>query len=230
MGRSTQIQNTLLVSEIFHSIQGEGTHSGLPYVFIRLTGCNLRCTYCDTSYAFHGGSKMSVEEILSQAKAYHCARVLLTGGEPLMQRPALALCKALFQCGFEVSIETHGEAPIYAFSPFARIIMDIKTPSSNMCRGGFRKNLPFLKATDEIKFVIGSKEDYFWAKALILSGELPATQAILLSAANTAANAPGKFPGVELRWLAEKILEDKLPVRLQTQLHKTIWGLDTRGV
>ncbi|NDD92254.1 radical SAM protein, partial [bacterium] len=157
MGTRTQ-DPILVVSEIFHSIQGEGTHAGLPYVFVRLTGCNLRCTYCDTSYAFHGGSKHTVEDVVEKVRSYRCKNVLLTGGEPLMQRHSKALCRALFHEGFEVSIETHGDAPIEAVTPFARIIMDIKTPSSGMCREGFRRNLPFLKTNDEIKFVIASPE------------------------------------------------------------------------
>ena len=146
-----------------------------------------------------------------------------------MQRHSKALCRALFHEGFEVSIETHGDAPIEAVTPFARIIMDIKTPSSGMCREGFRRNLPFLKTNDEIKFVIASPEDYQWTKAMITSGALPHCT-ILLSPAQPAANSPGKFPGIELKWLAEQIVADKLDARLQIQLHKLIWGSNTRGV
>ena len=217
----------LLVTEIFHSLQGETSLAGIPFAFIRLTGCNLRCTYCDSSYAFKGGTKMSVEEILNKIRPFHVKNALLTGGEPLLQRNSLGLVRALKKEGYEVSIETHGEISIEKFANEARIIMDIKTPSSGMCRGRFRENLPLLKSTDEVKFVIASEEDYFWAKALV--PEMP-TQEILFSPAMPAKASPGSFPGVHARWLAERILEDRLPVRMQLQLHKYIWSPDQRGV
>jgi len=219
----------LLITEIFHSIQGEGTHSGIPYVFVRLTGCNLRCTYCDTSYAFKGKQSFPISEIIKKVREYGCNHVLITGGEPLIQRSTATLCRTLSQSQFDVSIETHGEAPIECVSPFARIIMDIKTPSSGMNRGGFRKNLKFLKHSDEIKFVIASPEDYYWARDLVMNETLP-TKNLLFSPVENAPNSPGKFPGIELKWLAEKIIADRLSVRLQIQLHKKIWGSEIRGV
>lgn len=219
----------LLVTEIFHSLQGETSLTGVPFAFIRLTGCNLRCRYCDSAYAFKGGKRMTIPEVLSEIEPYQVRHVLLTGGEPLLQRQAPQLVDALTERGYQVSIETHGEVSIAAVAAKARIIMDIKTPSSGMCRGGYERNFPLLKATDEVKFVIASPDDYAWARDLIRSGVIP-TNEILLSPAMPAKNAPGSYPGVEARWLAERILEDRLPVRLQIQLHKYLWGADRTGV
>jgi 7-carboxy-7-deazaguanine synthase len=217
------------VTEIFHSLQGETSLSGLRFAFIRLTGCNLRCTYCDSAYAFKGGRKMTESEILSTIEGYGVKHVLLTGGEPLLQRNTPALAQTLKERGYQVSIETHGEVSIEPVVKFARIVMDIKTPSSGMSRGGYVKNLKWLKKNDEVKFVISSQEDYFWAKEIVKS-EAIKTEEILFSPAVPALGAPGKFPGVTAKWLAEKILEDKLPVRLQLQLHKQLWGPDQKGV
>jgi 7-carboxy-7-deazaguanine synthase len=217
----------LLITEIFHSLQGETSLSGVPFAFIRLTGCNLRCTYCDSTYAFKGGKKMSVAQVLDTVEPYRVKHVLLTGGEPLLQTSALI--DALRAKKYLVSIETHGEVSIEAVASRARIIMDIKTPSSGMARGGYRQNLKFLKLNDEVKFVIASQEDYTWAREIILSGQIP-TAEILLSPANVAKAQPGKFTGIQPRWLAEKILEDRLPVRMQLQLHKYVWGADVHGV
>ncbi|MCM2321947.1 MAG: radical SAM protein [Oligoflexia bacterium] len=219
----------VLVTEIFHSIQGESSLAGLPFAFIRLTGCNLRCAYCDSAYAFHGGRKMTIPEVLEAVRPFGARNVLLTGGEPLLQREAPALVEALVAQGYAVSIETHGEVSIARVVASARIIMDIKTPGSGMCRGGFEENLPLLKESDEIKFVLAAPEDYPWARDLVRSGRLRPKE-ILFSAAQSARGAPGAYPGVELAWLAERILEDRLPVRLQYQLHKLIWGPDRKGV
>jgi 7-carboxy-7-deazaguanine synthase len=219
----------LLVTEIFHSLQGETSLSGLPFAFIRLTGCNLRCTYCDSAYAFKGGRKMRVAEILDAIRPYQVRHVLLTGGEPLMQRGTPELARALKAEGHEISIETHGEVSIAPVAETARIVMDVKTPSSGMARGGYERNLRHLKDTDEVKFVIASEEDYSWARERVRNGKIP-TREILFSPAVRAAGMPGEFPGVSGRWLAERILEDRLPVRLQLQLHKQLWGADQRGV
>jgi 7-carboxy-7-deazaguanine synthase len=219
----------LLVTEIFHSLQGETSLSGLRFAFIRLTGCNLRCSYCDSAYAFKGGRKMSIEEILETVRPYQVRHTLLTGGEPLLQRQTPQLARTLTDAGYQVSIETHGEVAIDAVAPFTRIVMDIKTPSSGMNRGGYIRNLPLLKRTDEVKFVIASQEDYAWARDIVRSGVIP-TQEILFSPAVPALGSPGQFPGVEPRWLAEKIIEDQLPVRLQFQIHKLLWGPDRKGV
>lgn len=219
----------LLVTEIFHSLQGETSLVGVPFAFIRLTGCNLRCTYCDSTYAFKGGTKMSIAEILEKIRPFCVKHVLLTGGEPLLQRNTSALLDALKAESYEVSIETHGEVSIENFAPRARIIMDVKTPSSRMSRGGFQKNIRFLKAGDEVKFVIASEADYAWAKEVLKAHEFP-TREILFSPVMRTKGSPGEYPGVEPRWLAERILEDRLPVRMQLQLHKLLWGADTTGV
>jgi 7-carboxy-7-deazaguanine synthase len=218
----------LLVHEIFHSLQGETSHSGLPYAFIRLSGCNLRCTYCDTAYAFKGGRRMSVEEVVAEVLPFGVRHALVTGGEPLMQRQTPRLVEALRAAGFQVSIETHGEASVAAVAGRARLVMDAKTPSSGMCRGGFRENLKHLRTGDEVKFVIASEEDYAWARGVL--AELPPQVEALLSPAQPAPGAPGKFPGVSPRWLAERMLADRLHARFQLQLHKAVWGADRRGV
>lgn len=219
----------LLITEIFHSLQGETSLNGVPFAFIRLTGCNLRCTYCDSAYAFKNGKKMSVNEVLEKIKNYDVKHVLLTGGEPLLQRNTGELLDRLIEENYEVSIETHGEISIENFADRARIIMDIKTPSSKMNRDGFKKNLGFLKPTDEVKFVIASKEDYSWAKNILKENTIP-THEVLFSPALPAPGMPGTFEGISARWLAEKILEDRLPVRFQIQLHKVLWGSEARGV
>jgi 7-carboxy-7-deazaguanine synthase len=219
----------LLVTEIFHSLQGETSLMGVPFAFIRLTGCNLRCVYCDSAYAFKGGKRLRIAEVMDTIRPYEVKNVLLTGGEPLLQKNTPELARTLVEASYDVSIETHGEVSIQNIAKIARIVMDIKTPSSGMCRMGFEKNFKFLKPEDEIKFVIVSTEDYTWAKTLVKSGRLP-TREVLFSPAQPAIDSPGKFPGVSLTWLAEKILEDRLPVRLQYQMHKLIWGADRKGV
>lgn len=229
MKRSVVAFRDLLITEIFHSLQGETSLTGLPFAFIRLTGCNLRCAYCDSAYAFKGGTRMSIEQILETIAPYQVRHALLTGGEPLLQRQTPRLLDALIEKGYQVSIETHGEISIAAVADRARIIMDIKTPSSGMSRGGYRNNLPHLKSTDEIKFVIASEEDYVWARELVISGQLP-TKEILFSPGANAKGAPGKIAAIPPKRLAERILEDRLPVRMQIQLHKYLWGADTTGV
>jgi 7-carboxy-7-deazaguanine synthase len=218
----------LIITEIFHSLQGETSLAGVPFAFIRLTGCNLRCGYCDSAYAFHGGARMTIDECLERIRPFGVRHALITGGEPLLQRQTPELARRLSESGYEVSIETHGEVSIAPVARMARIIMDIKTPGSGMHRGGYRENLPHLKATDEIKLVITSREDYVFARELVRQG-LP-TREVLLSPAVRAEGQPGHIEGVEPRWLAERILEDRLPVRLQLQLHKLLWGADRRGV
>lgn len=219
----------VLVSEIFHSLQGETSLSGHRFGFVRLTGCNLRCSYCDSSYAFKGGKRLRISEITAILAPWKLKHVLLTGGEPLLQRGTLPLLKELNNLGYQVHIETHGEVPITPYVDHARIVMDIKTPSSLMNRGGYKKNLKWLKPTDEIKFVIASESDYTWAKQVITTTELP-TREVYLSAAMPALNSPGTIIGVSPTWLASRILEDQLNVRLQLQMHKFLWGNDCQGV
>jgi 7-carboxy-7-deazaguanine synthase len=219
---------TLVVNEIFFSLQGETSHSGLPYAFVRLTGCDLRCTYCDTSYGFAGGKARSVGEIAETVSAFPTRNVLITGGEPLLQKNLPELLAELDRRGFQVSIETHGEAPIESVVGRARIVLDVKTPGSGVNGGLFRRNLPLLKPGDAVKFVITSPEDYLFARALVREPEFPKCE-ILFSPAVPADGQPGQFTGVTPQWLAERILEDGLPVRFQLQLHKQIWGSDARG-
>jgi 7-carboxy-7-deazaguanine synthase len=172
---------------------------------------------------------MTEDEVLLKVRGHGARHVLLTGGEPLLQRGTLPLIRRLKAEGFQVSIETHGEVSIQEAAPLARIIMDIKTPSSGMSRGGFRSNLPHLKPGDEIKFVIASSGDYEWAKALVQSGELPRVE-ILFSPVMKISGSPGHVEAMDPRGLAEGILRDRLPVRFQLQLHKILWGAETRGV
>ena len=219
----------LLVTEIFYSLQGETSLSGVPFTFIRLTGCNLRCTYCDSAYSFKGGQKMSFEEVLERISHYPTQQVLLTGGEPLLQRGTLPFIKVLKDRGYQVSVETHGEVPIHGVAGQARIIMDIKTPGSGMCRLGFINNLSHLRTGDEIKFVITSEKDYHWAADWVRANPRKDIE-YLFSPALPAQGSPGIFPGVPAKKLADWILRDHLPVRFQIQLHKYLWGSDARGV
>lgn len=219
----------LLVTEIFYSLQGETSLIGVPFVFVRLTGCNLRCTYCDSTYSFKGGRKMSFEEVLGEIQKYKTKHVLLTGGEPLLQRGTLPFIDLLNQKGYQVSIETHGEVSIKEASKKARIVMDIKTPGSQMSRGGYTNNLQFLKKTDEIKFVITSEQDYEWARDLMKNTKLP-TEEILFSPVMKVKNSPGVYEGIDPTRLANLMLQDQLKARFQLQLHKLLWGADTKGV
>lgn len=221
----------LLITEIFHSLQGETSLSGLRFAFIRLTGCNLRCGYCDSVYAFKGGQKMTIPQVLKEIEPYEVKHVLITGGEPLLQRNTPALVQALKAQGYSVSIETHGEVSIAQVAGQARLIMDIKTPGSQMCRGGYEKNLPLLKGDDEIKFVITSRADYAWARDVIqtkLRG-LPVRE-ILFSPVILNSTETRDGSDFDYEWLAQSILDDRLPVRLQLQLHKIIWGAHKTGV
>lgn len=231
------IENRLLITEIFYSLQGETSQAGLPFVFVRLTGCNLRCTYCDTTYAFKSTNRskdlFTIEEIIERIRSFPTQNILLTGGEPLLQRPTPELARRLLERGYRVSIETHGELSIASLPKEVRVVLDIKTPSSGMNRGGYEKNLPLLKEKDEVKFVIASPSDYSWARDLVTNHPLlrsfPQSQ-ILFSPALKHLKTPGSYEGVEIQWLAEQILKDNLQVRFQYQLHKLIWDRDARGV
>lgn len=172
---------------------------------------------------------MRISEIVESLESFRVEHVLVTGGEPLLQKEVVSLVDALKDAGYRVSIETHGEISIVPVVNKARIVMDIKTPSSGMCKEGFRENLRYLKPTDEVKFVIASKQDYLWAKS-ILEKEDFSTEQVLFSPATSAQNTPGEYEVIDPRWLAGRILEDRLPVRMQLQMHKIIWGSDVRGV
>ena len=214
--------DVLRINEIFYSIQGEGSRAGEPCVFIRLTGCGLRCTYCDTEYAFYQGEDSSFENILDRVRSYSCNFVELTGGEPLEQEAVYPLMKILCDQGFDVSIETGGHVNISRVDRRVMRIVDLKTPSSGMESRNYLKNIEYLQSNDEIKFVIGSKEDYLWSKQRIEALGLP-------EKVNTILMSPVREI-LEPSDLARWILEDKLPVRLQLQLHKIVWPGVERGV
>ncbi len=211
----------LKVNEIYFSIQGESTKAGLPCVFVRLTYCNLRCTYCDTEYAFYEGKDLTIDEILSEVKKYDCNLVEVTGGEPLVQEESLELMKKLCDEGFEVLLETGGSLPIKNIDKRVMIIMDLKCPSSKMVKKNYYENINHIKNKDEIKFVIGTREDYEWTKVLINKYDLTGKCEILFSVV---------FGELEPLTLINWVLEDKLNVRFQLQMHKFIWSPETKGV
>jgi 7-carboxy-7-deazaguanine synthase len=208
------------VSEIFHSIQGESSWSGQPCVFIRLTGCNLRCAYCDTSYAYEQGRFMEIAEIMERVRRLRCDLVEVTGGEPLIQAETPPLIGGLLDAGHTVLLETNGSIDIGVVDPRCVRIMDIKCPSSGMAGQNDLRNLKKLGAQDELKFVIGSREDYEFARELLPT----------LPAARCKINFSPVFGSLAPRSLADWILEDHLAVRLNLQLHKIIWGPEARGV
>ncbi len=205
---------TLRVSEIFHSLQGETSRAGLPTVFVRLTGCPARCVYCDTAYAFQGGERLTITDILAQLAPFATPYVTLTGGEPLAQREALSLLVAMCDAGYDVSLETGGMLDISAVDTRVSRIVDIKTPGSGEMAKNHWGNLAQLTERDEVKFVITSEEDYCWSRELIREHHLAARCPILFSPVH----------GSNATEMAEWILRDRLPVRLQVQLHKILWG------
>ena len=209
------------INEIFHSIQGESSFAGLPCVFVRLTNCNLRCTYCDTEYAFYEGKDYSVEQIVKEVKNYNCKLVEVTGGEPLMQEEVHELMKTLCDNGYKVMLETGGSLTIKDVDKRIKIIMDLKCPSSGMMKKNLYENIDYLKSTDEVKFVIGDREDYDWSKEIVEKYLLIEKCTVLFSIV---------FDKLEPLTLAQWILEDKLDVRFQLQMHKYIWHPETKGV
>ena len=210
------------INEIYHSIQGESTSAGKPCVFVRLTYCNLRCTYCDTEYAFYDGKDMSVQQVINEVGKYDCKLVELTGGEPLVQmEECIELMKQLSDLGYKVMIETGGSLSIKEVDQRVKIIMDLKCPSSEMEKKNLYENIQYLKPTDELKFVIGNREDYDWTVEIINKYYLQKKCEILFSVVF------GELEPVELvNW----ILEDKLDVRFQLQMHKYVWHPETKGV
>lgn len=205
----------LRITEIFYSLQGETHRVGLPTVFIRLTGCPLRCTYCDTAYAFTGGEAVAIADILGQVAAYAPRYVTVTGGEPLAQKNCIVLLRALCDAGYQVSLETGGAMDISAVDARVMRVVDIKTPGSGELAKNRWENLALLTAHDEIKFVLCDEADYHWAQELIEQHRLDAKCPILFSPVHDVLN-PTR--------LAEWILRDRLPVRLQVQLHKILWN------
>lgn len=206
------------IYEIFHSLQGESTRFGLPTVFIRLTGCPMRCTYCDTEYAFSGGSNMDVESILQQVDTHNTQYVTVTGGEPLAQKECHVLLTALCDAGYSVSLETGGAIDITDVDARVSVILDIKTPGSNEEKNVLWSNINHIKFKDEIKFVLCNREDYVWAKLKMVELELQQKCTILFSPSYHELSATD---------LAAWVLEDKLAVRVQMQLHKILWGEKT---
>ena len=212
----------LTINEIYQSVQGESTWAGLPCVFVRLTFCDLRCTYCDTEYAFYEGRKMPLDEIAAAVRGFGCALVEVTGGEPLLQPACVPLLRMLCDGGFTVLLETSGAHDIAAVDPRVHRIMDLKTPSSGEEQRNLYANVGHLTERDEVKFVIGSREDYEWTRGKIREYDLAAkVRAVLLSPVF------GRIaPADIVAWM----LEDRLPARFQLQMHKFIWEPRARGV
>ncbi len=208
------------VTEIFFSIQGEGTRAGRPCVLVRFTGCDLRCGYCDTPYAFHGGREMSRPEILEAVAAHPCRFVLLTGGEPMLQKELPELARQLLGRGYEVAVETHGQLPLGALPDEVIRVVDVKTPGSGEVATDFAY-LDALRPHDEVKFVVCSEEDFRWSAEVIRRHRLERRLAVLLSPSH------GQ---VDPRDLARWLLESGLEARLSLQIHKVIWGAEARGV
>ncbi len=211
----------LVVNEIFHSIQGEGTFVGVPTIFVRLTGCNLRCAYCDTEYAFYEGVKMSVDETIAEIEKYECDVVEITGGEPLLQKDSLRLMENLADKGYFVMLETSGSVSIAEVDKRVKIVMDLKTPSSGMADRNLYENISFLKPDDEIKFVVGDENDYEWAKNKIKEFSLEEKTIVVFSPV---------YGVAEPSEIVKLILRDKLKARFLLQMHKYIWEHDKRGV
>lgn len=209
----------LRLTEIFFSLQGEAARAGLPTVFVRLTGCPLRCTWCDTTYSFTGGEASSIAAVLAEVAKYPARQVCVTGGEPLAQKECLALLSALCDAGYDVSLETSGALDIADVDPRVSRIMDLKAPDSGECARNRWENLALLNPRDEIKIVIASRADYDWARDVIREHKLDALCPVLLSPAQGL---------VDPTALADWILEDGLNVRFQLQLHKLLWG-NTKG-
>jgi 7-carboxy-7-deazaguanine synthase len=215
-------KDILYVNEIFYSIQGEGSRAGEPCVFVRMTGCGLRCTYCDTEYAFYEGKDQAINEIIDKVESYNCNLVELTGGEPLEQEGVYSLIDELLLRDYEIMIETGGHIDISRVDQMVKRIVDLKTPSSGMMKRNRYENIEHLTELDEVKFVIGSREDYEWSRAQVRKYELDKRVGTVLFSE--------VHDGLALQDLASWVLEDHLPVRLQTQLHKLIWPEILRGV
>ncbi len=211
--------STLRINEIFYSIQGESSRIGMPTVFVRLTGCPMRCTYCDTAYAFHDGQQKEIEEIIQEIKKFDTNYVTVTGGEPLAQKNCIDLMNQLCELGYQVSLETGGALDIKDVHSKVKIILDVKTPKSNEDKNNFWPNLANIKPNDEIKFVIQDYEDFSWSIDIIEKYQLNQSQILFSPVYNVLASEQ----------LAEWILKHQLNVRLQLQLHKILWG-EKKGV
>lgn len=213
---STMTQASLKITEIFYSLQGESSTVGLPTVFVRLTGCPLRCGYCDSEYAFYGGERLTIDEILAKVASFNPRYICVTGGEPLAQRECLTLLGALCDAGYSVSLETSGALPVDDVDPRVIKVMDLKTPGSGEVGRNRWENIPLLSAQDQVKFVICNREDYEWARFKVDEHQLVGRVAEVLFSPS--------FGQVTPLSLAEWILADNLPVRFQLQLHKLLWN------
>jgi 7-carboxy-7-deazaguanine synthase len=211
----------LKVTEIFHSIQGESSRAGLPCVFIRLSGCNLRCAWCDTPYAFDEGLPMEIAEVLALVEEYDCPLVEITGGEPLLQREAIPLMERLLSRGYDVLLETGGSLPIGEVPAGVKRVVDVKCPSSGHADANRWENLDLLREGDEIKFVLAGREDYDWAVRQISARRLAGHCPLIFMPVHGVLD-----PGEMARW----VIDDRLPVRVQIQLHKVLWPGEDRGV
>ena len=207
-------QGRLRITEIFYSLQGEARTVGLPTVFVRLTGCPLRCQYCDTRYAFQGGVAMDIAAVLEQVSRYDTRYVCVTGGEPLSQAACIDLLQALCDVGYDVSLETSGALDVSNIDARVSKVMDLKTPASGEQQRNLFENIDFLSINDQVKFVICDRNDYQWAKEIIIRYELVNCCEVLMSPS---------FGQLEAKVLAEWVLEDRLPVRFQLQQHKLLW-------
>ncbi|HUG53759.1 MAG TPA: radical SAM protein [Vicinamibacteria bacterium] len=211
----------LTVTEVFFSIQGEGTRAGRPCAFVRLTGCPLRCVYCDTAYAFHEGTPREQADVIAQIEGYPCRLVLLTGGEPLAQPAAFPFVTTLLERGWQVLVETSGHIPTGGLDPRAVVVLDVKTPASGELPRMHWDNLGRLRPGDEVKFVVADRADYEWARAVVRERALAERSTVLFSPVHGVLD-----PGAMARW----ILEDGLPARVQVQLHKYLWPGVEKGV
>lgn len=214
------VADSLQITEIFYSLQGETSRMGLPTVFVRLTGCPLRCGYCDSAYAFYGGETQHFDEILQKIAAFSPKFICVTGGEPLAQKNAIPFLRLLCDAGYEVSLETSGAVPIDQVDPRVARVLDIKTPGSKEVARNLWKNIALLTPKDEVKLVLCDRADYEWAKAILFEKALHTYCPVLFSPVWETLNP---------KELAEWVIEDNLPVRVQVQLHKLLWG-DTPGV
>lgn len=215
------VQTMIKINEIFYSIQGESTSVGCPTVFVRTTGCNLRCTYCDTKYSYYEGEFQTLESVLAEVEKHHTPHVCITGGEPLVQKETLTLMKLLCDRGYQVSLETSGSKSTQHVDPRVRVILDVKTPESGAANSFLLDNLQWTQPSTEFKFVICSEKDFEWSENFCSQWGLFKKFVVLYSPS---------FGQTDERWLAEKILQKNSSARLQLQLHKYIWSPTQRGV